>query len=302
MFEFISIFLVCYVLHAMGITIGYHRLLSHRSFRAPKAVEYFWVLLGYLAFEGSPIWWVTMHRAHHRHVDTPLDPHSPRFGFFNAHVGWLTSKSYPGHINPALQSRDLIKDPIYAFLEQNGSWPKAHLLAFSINWLFRIAIFHVFGLLPALASLLAAYAVLQIPLMLNVVCHIPRLGYKNYKSNDDSVNVWWVGLLAMGEGWHNNHHAFPGSARTGMRWWELDLSWIVIKCLGKLNWVSQINEASKDADINSIEEEKLASASLHKQARRLAGQAALSQGELEQMQKALIMLGKQTGKVTIARS
>ncbi len=247
MYEFVSIFLICYCLHALGITIGYHRLLSHRSFCAPKFVEYFWVLLGYLAFEGSPIWWATIHRAHHRHVDTPLDPHSPRFGFFNAFLGWTMHDGYPSHIDPQRQAKDLINDPIYLFLEQNGSWWRAHLLAFSLNWLFRLVILNVFGWVPALASLLAAYAVLHIPLLLNVVCHIPGLGYKNYnKSSDDSVNVWWVGILAMGEGWHNNHHAYPGSARSGMHWWELDLSWHVIKIMRKLNWAYQINEASMD--------------------------------------------------------
>src|SRR3982751_6033158 len=127
---FIISFLLFYVWHIMGVTIGYHRLLSHRSFRCPKFVEYFWVLGGYLAFEGSPIWWATIHRAHHRYVDTALDPHSPRYGMHNAHFGWLMKEGYASHVNPQEQSKDLIKDPLYSFLEQDGKWVRAHVLVF----------------------------------------------------------------------------------------------------------------------------------------------------------------------------
>ncbi|MBX9668355.1 MAG: fatty acid desaturase [Candidatus Obscuribacterales bacterium] len=238
------VFTASYVLHAMGVTIGYHRLLTHRSFTCPKIVEYFWILAGYLAFEGSPIWWVTMHRAHHRYQDTPLDPHSPSFGLFRSHIGWMLNRGYPSHIDPSLQSKDLLTDPVYRFLEQDGDWHKAHRLAFVIGIFFRVAIFVCFGWVAALASLLAGFAVLQIPIMLNVICHIPKLGYKSYATNDDSVNVWWVGLLAFGEGWHNNHHASPSSARTGMKLHELDLSWLTIRAMEKLRLASGINEVT----------------------------------------------------------
>ncbi|HEY9784701.1 MAG TPA: fatty acid desaturase [Candidatus Obscuribacterales bacterium] len=254
MFEFICIFLACYALHALGVTIGYHRLLSHRSFSCPKIVEYFWVMLGYLAFEGSPIWWATIHRAHHRYVDTALDPHSPRYGTYNAHVGWLTRKGYPAHINPRAQAKDLIDDPFYAFLEQGGSWHRAHALAFAVGLLARLPILFIFGWQAALASLLAAAAVLQIPLMLNVICHLPKLGYKNYARNDDSVNVWWVAILAMGEGWHNNHHAFPGSAKTGIKSWEFDLSWLIILLMRKLHLVSAIHTAAYAPHIRTTQQ------------------------------------------------
>ncbi len=246
MIEFTLVFVVLYVLQAMGITIGYHRLLSHRSFTCPKYVEYFWVLLGYLAFEGSPIWWATMHRAHHRYVDTPLDPHSPRYGLYNAHVGWLTPDTYASHIDPHSQAKDLLKDPIYLFLEQGGRWKRAHTLSWVINVGLRLILWALFGWQIALASILAAVAVLQIPLMLNVFCHIPKLGYKNFQCLDDSVNVWWVALLAMGEGWHNNHHVFPGSARSGIRTHEFDLSWLTICLMQKLGMVSRINDPSPE--------------------------------------------------------
>ena len=101
---FIVTFVLSYAWHMMGITIGYHRLLSHRSFRCPKLIEYFWVLGGYLAFQGSPIWWATMHRAHHRYTDSPFDPHSPRLsGWKYAYYGWIKEPGYPEHIDPSRQ-------------------------------------------------------------------------------------------------------------------------------------------------------------------------------------------------------
>lgn len=242
MLDFVLLFIAFYVWHSLGVTIGYHRLLSHRSLSCPKAVEYFWVLPGYLAFEGSPIWWATIHRAHHRYVDTSLDPHSPKHGLVNAHFGWLTKNGYASHVDPHTHSKDLLKDPLYLFLEQDGNWWRSHALVFAIGVAFRLAILMAFGWVPALASALAGLAVLQIPLMLNVTCHIPRLGYKNFATTDDSVNVWWVALLANGEGWHNNHHAFPGSARSGMRWFEFDLSWLIICAMRRVGLVTRVND------------------------------------------------------------
>jgi len=238
--EFAIAFAVFYLWNMMGVTIGYHRLLSHRSFRCPKIVEYFWVLGGYLAFEGSPIWWATIHRAHHRYTDQPLDPHSPRFGWTNAYYGWIFHSHYPSYINPCDQAKDLIKDPIYRALECDGHWERAHLLAVLIGLGFRLILLVCFGWTIALASLAAAVIVQQVPLLLNVICHLPRLGYKNYPTADDSVNVWWVSLLTAGEGWHNNHHAFPGSARSGFRRFEFDPSWLMIclmKKLGLVGWL-----------------------------------------------------------------
>jgi fatty-acid desaturase len=243
MTEFMIVLIVSFLWHAMGVTIGYHRLLSHRSFRCPKIVEYFWVLGGYLAFEGSPIWWATMHRAHHRYVETNRDPHTPKRGLKYAYYGWMFQHDYPAYIDPKKLSKDLLRDPIYRFLNQNGSWKKAHWLTFFIGVAFRLLLLVFFGWQVFLANTLAAVAVLQVPLLLNVVCHIPKLGYKTYALEDDSVNVWWVGLLAMGEGWHNNHHAFPGSARSGLLPHEIDLSWLTLRLMKALRLVTWMNEA-----------------------------------------------------------
>lgn len=241
MFDFLALFVLFYIWHTFGVTIGLHRLLSHRSFACSKPVEYFFVLSGYLAFEGSPMWWATIHRAHHRHDDTELDPHSPKYGLFNAHLGWLLRRGYQSHIDPAIHAKDLVNDPVYRFLEQGGSWHRAHLLTVAICLGFRLLILLFFGWVPALASLLAGFAVFQVPLMLNVLCHIPKLGYKTFATRDDSVNIWWVALLALGEGWHNNHHASPGSAKTGLLRHELDPSWLVILLMKRFALVYRVN-------------------------------------------------------------
>jgi fatty-acid desaturase len=229
----------------MGITIGYHRLLSHRSFKCSKLVEYFWVAGGYLAFDGSPIWWTAIHRAHHKYTDTVLDPHSPRYGLENAYCGWMRSRSYPAHIDPGVICPDVVKDRLYRLLECGGNLRRSHRLTALIGLLFRVGLLCMFGWEVALGSLLAGFAIMQVPLLLNVACHIPALGYKTFSRDDDSVNVWWVALLAHGEGWHNNHHAFPGSARSGFKR-EFDLSWETLRLLRAVGLVRAVNEAKPE--------------------------------------------------------
>lgn len=243
MFEFTLAFFLFTLWHGMGVTIGYHRLLSHRSFTCSKAVEYFWVLGGMLALEGSPIWWVAIHRAHHRYVDTPQDPHSPRYGLKHAWTGWTKADTYSDLVKPSIQCPDLCQDSIYTWLDCGGSWVRARNRNLGFSIAFRLVLLVLFGWQIALASLLAGLFVLQIPLMLNVFCHIRSLGYRTYARVDDSVNVWWVAILAFGEGWHNNHHAFPGSARTGMQWFELDISWLTICLMRSLGLVRHVHDA-----------------------------------------------------------
>lgn len=184
-----------------------------------------------------------MHRSHHRSTDEPGDPHSPIYGFINAYFGWFLKHEYSPSQDPYKQAKDVINDPIYSFLEQNGNWHRAHLLNSAIGFGFRFVLLLVFGWPVALASLIAGLAVFQIPLLLNVVCHKPALGYKTYKTGDDSVNVWWVAILTAGEGWHNNHHAFPGSARSGFKRHEFDLSWVILQTLNFFGLTSHLNDA-----------------------------------------------------------
>lgn len=230
MTSFCIAFSVFFLWYGIGIAIGYHRLLSHRAYKCKKIFEYFWVLGGYLAYQGSPIWWTAMHRAHHKHVDTELDPHSPGFGLWRGYAGWIWphTRAYPPHIKPQLQCKDIYADRLYKFLEQDGSFRRATTVNLLTAFIFHSTTSLIFGWQIGLAGLVASLVMFQLPLIVNTCCHIPRLGYKRFPSADDSVNVWWLGILAVGEGWHNNHHAYPGLARAGLRPYEFDLSWCVL--------------------------------------------------------------------------
>jgi stearoyl-CoA desaturase (delta-9 desaturase) len=230
---FLTIFLASYYWHGLGVTIGYHRLLAHRSFRCSKALEYLLVLGGYLGFQGSPIWWTSVHRVHHRHADTTGDIHSPKTGKFHAYMGWMMDDL---DIRVEEVAGDLCKDPIYVFLDRIDERCKL-----AINIAFRVLLLVLFGWQVALASLLAGICVLQIPLLLNLFCHLPELGYKNFASTDNAVNVWWVAMLTAGEGWHNNHHVYPYSPRMGLARYEFDLSWLVILALKKIGLIYRLN-------------------------------------------------------------
>jgi stearoyl-CoA desaturase (delta-9 desaturase) len=244
MINFLALLLAFYLWHTFGVTIGLHRLLSHRSFKCPKWLEHQWVIAAYLAFHGSPIWWATMHRAHHRHVDTPLDPHAPKFGMYEAYAFYLPFK-YADHIEPRRQSRDLLADPLYRALECGGNWRVGYALNVVICVGFRLALWALFGWQVALASFIAGIMALNVPLILNVVCHIPKLGNRNFNTVDDSVNVWWMAVICLGEGWHNNHHALPGSPKSGVKDHEIDASWIVLRSLEKIGLVSGLETARR---------------------------------------------------------
>lgn len=225
-----------------GVTIGLHRLLSHRAFTCSKAVEYFFVFGAYFAFHGSPIWWATIHRAHHRYSDQPLDPHTPNNGIFSAYA-FYREWHYPEHINPRTQSRDLLKDPLYRLLESGADWKLGYAINVTSCIVFRLLLWAAFGPVVAGASLLAGFLALNSPLILNIICHIPRWGYKNFDIKDDSMNNWFMAIVCLGDGWHNNHHAVPGSSNMGIKPWEIDPSYLVLRALKAVGLVGTINES-----------------------------------------------------------
>ncbi len=240
-------FLAFYLYHAMGITLGYHRLLSHRSLKIPKLLEYMIVSGGYLAFEGSPIFWVSTHRLHHRYSDLPGDPHSPLDGLWHAFISWMWN---PTVIITAEDSRrivpDLYRDPIYVALHCGHSkWEGPLCLLLGI--VFRVAIYFAFGPVVLCANLLATLFAFLGPLLVNTVSHLPQFGYQTYDSRDGSRNVWFVAALSLGEGWHNNHHAFPQSARHGLKTREVDPTWICICFLKMIGLATQIRLPKSDA-------------------------------------------------------
>jgi stearoyl-CoA desaturase (delta-9 desaturase) len=229
---------ILYVLTGLGITLGYHRLLTHRSFRTPKAVEYALTVLGALGNQGGPLRWVAVHRIHHRHSDQNGDPHSPQDGIWWAHLLWWMPY-VPALDDPACYRRyviDLAKSPVHRFLERYsvllpfalaGSLFGAGQLwgGVGLSWL-------VWGIFVRTALLYHA------TWLVNSATHM--WGYQSHATRDHSTNLWWVALISLGEGWHNNHHAFPRSARHGLRWWEFDPTYLVIRLLGLVGLAREI--------------------------------------------------------------
>lgn len=234
---------VAAVLHWMavgwGISLGYHRLHTHRSYRIAKPLEYFFAVCGTLTLEGGPIFWVATHRLHHQNSDQEGDPHSPRDGGWWAHAGWiLTGESR--HRDTQMMARyapDLGRDPFYRWL---NDW---HWVPLTVLGMVLLA----WGGLPMfLWGIFARVTIgLHFTWFVNSVTHM--WGYRRFATRDDSRNNWWVALLTFGEGWHNNHHAHPTSARHGLTWYELDMSWIQLRLLTLLRvvkspTVARINE------------------------------------------------------------
>ena len=215
-----------------GIGMGYHRLLTHRSYEAPKLVEYFMAVCGTLTLEGGPISWVATHRIHHQKSDKEGDPHTPRDGGWWAHVGWIISGA-SNHNNTKRMSRyapDLAKDRFYVWLNTY------HYVPLIVLGLILLA---MGGLTMMLWGLCVRVVVgLHATWLVNSAAHM--WGKRRFATSDDSRNNWWVALLTFGEGWHNNHHAHPTSARHGLRWYEFDLTWIQIRSLQLLGLVKAV--------------------------------------------------------------
>lgn len=226
-----------YVLTSLGITVGFHRLFVHRSFETYLWVKFIWAILGSMAVQGSLFQWVAMHRRHHQHSDTVEDPHSPQHGgkgvvgllkgFWHSHVGWFFEPDPPQldrYIEDLRSSRTLRSAsdlfPIWVVLSLvipavlggvfTGTWSGVWT---GLIW----------------GGLVRLFLVHHVTWSVNSACHL--WGRHPFKSHDQSRNNLIFGILAMGEGWHNNHHAFPTSARHGLRWWQLDVSYWTIRLM-----------------------------------------------------------------------
>ncbi|MBD2311299.1 fatty acid desaturase [Desertifilum sp. FACHB-1129] len=216
--------LLHWFLGSIGICLGYHRLLSHRSFQVPKPLEYAIALIGATAMQGGPIFWVSGHRLHHAYTeDVDKDPYSARRGFWWSHVLWIL---YPQKqfFNAEQYNRfapDLARDPFYLWLDRYYlllQIPLGILLYTLGGWPFII-----WGMC------LRAVLLWHSTWLINSVTHV--YGYRTFEVNDNSRNLWWAAILTYGEGWHNNHHAYPQVAKAGWRWWEIDVTWWVIASL-----------------------------------------------------------------------
>jgi len=226
----------------LGISMGYHRLLTHRSYRVPRLLEYFFATCGAMTLEGGPIFWVATHRVHHQHSDRTGDPHSPRDGAWWAHMGWILWGE-TNHSNTRFLSKyapDLAKHRFYVWLNNYHWAPLAAVgvLLFAFGglsvFLWAICFRVVFGL--------------HATWLVNSATHM--WGSRRFVTRDDSRNNWWVALISFGEGWHNNHHAHPTSARHGLAWYEFDPTWLQLKLLRRLGIAKSVHVARLDSELS----------------------------------------------------
>ena len=219
----------------IGISMGYHRLHTHRSYRVPLVLEYLFAVCGALTLEGGPISWVATHRIHHQNSDRSGDPHSPRDGAWWSHAGWILLGE-SNHSNTRKMSKyapDLAKHRFYILLN-NYHWVPSVVLA--------AALLAVGGLPMVLWGVCLRIVVgLHATWLVNSAAHM--WGSRPFATGDDSRNNWWVALMTFGEGWHNNHHAHPTSARHGLKWYEFDVSWIQLRILKFLGIVTSLQTA-----------------------------------------------------------
>ena len=226
---------------SLGIGMGYHRLLTHRGYKTYKPIEYFLTLCGALALEGGPIFWVATHRIHHQHSDHDGDPHTPREGGYWAHVGWILTGQAMHHDTEILARYvpDLSKDRFHVSLTR---W---HWVPQVVGGLALLA----FGGIPYVlwGVFFRTTFTLHATWLVNSATHM--WGSRRFQTRDDSTNNLWVALLSFGEGWHNNHHAHPVSARHGLAWYELDLNWIGIRTLQLLGLAWDVKVARIKQDL-----------------------------------------------------
>ncbi len=218
---------------SIGICLGYHRLLTHRSFQVPQWLEYILATIGSLALQGGPIFWVSGHRLHHAHTeDEEQDPYSARRGFWWSHMLWLCYPRKPFFDYESYKkfAPDLDRHPYYRWLNRNFILLQVllGLLLYGLGgWSFVI-----YGIF------LRAVLLWHSTWLINSATH--RWGYRNFPAEDGSRNLWWAAILTYGEGWHNNHHAHPRVAKAGQRWWEIDLTWWAIQMLQMLGLAKKV--------------------------------------------------------------
>lgn len=243
------LFIVCYCLSLWGLTIGYHRLTTHDSFKTHRFFQYTLLALGCTMFQGPPVFWICAHRRHHKFSDRTGDPHSPRHqqriwrNFLHAHFAWLLSHEreewhYYGS--------DLIKNPAIMWI--NRHYYKLAIAGVIIpgiiNGLYFMSWYHfIEGML--ICGLVRVCLLQHITWAVNSICHL--WGRKDFETGDNSRNNLIMGLLALGEGWHNGHHAFPRSARHGLLWWQLDITYLVIRLLGFIGLAQKISQPNRTA-------------------------------------------------------
>lgn len=249
----VLLLMISLVVFSNGITLGYHRLLTHKSLRVPKWLEYGYVGLALCCLQESPAKWVSTHRRHHSHSDEPDDPHSPTASFWWSHVGWLLWKRKGQHEfrTDDRYCADIIADPFYALMEKYPDLPAGiYILHAVVIWLLASALFMVDNSFVSAvwqgAGLVLWCVVLRTVMIWHFSWSVNSLthcfGYQNHKTSDQSRNNWLVAIVSNGEGWHNNHHHDPASASVQHKWWEFDATYLQIRVLKRLGLATHVIE------------------------------------------------------------
>ncbi len=243
-----------YAIRMFAITGFYHRYFSHKAFRTSRPMQFLFALVGAASVQRGPLWWAAHHRHHHRHADTEQDMHSPRHGFFRSHMGWFLTKR--GFATNLANIPDLAKFAELRYLDR---------FDIVVPILLAIGLYVLGNILEAMAPQLhtnglqlliwgffiSTIVLFHATVTINSLAH--RWGTRRYKTNDDSRNNAFLALITFGEGWHNNHHHFPGSASQGFKWWELDMTYLALKTLSLFGLVWDLKVVPPQLKRNSIE-------------------------------------------------
>jgi len=238
----VAVAVALYAVRMFALTGFYHRYFAHKAFRTSRAVQFIFAAIGSMCVQRGPLWWAAHHRNHHRHTDTDLDLHSPRLrGFWHSHMGWfLTPRGFrtDWEVIP-----DLRRFPELRLIDRFDILMPA-LLAVGLFFLGRWLEYAYPGLgtngpqLLVWGFFVSTIVLFHATVTINSMAH--RFGSRRFPTRDDSRNNWMLALITFGEGWHNNHHHFPGSARQGFRWWEIDLTWYVLKAMAVVGLVRDL--------------------------------------------------------------
>lgn len=243
----IALLLGMYFFTSLGVTIGYHRMLTHDGFKTHPVIKAFFLIMGVMAMAGSPLSWAATHIKHHAHSDHDGDPHSPLEGFWHAHFGWILDNEY--FRDPGTYADHLRQDPVVMFVNRTTLFWS--LVSFAIPF----AIGGWTGLVWG--GGVRVFLTNHITWGVNSICH--TFGKRAFETTDESRNNWFIGILAMGEGWHNNHHAFPNNAFHGMKWYQFDMSGIIIRFLERIGLVWEVQRVGKQ----TLEAHKQRGVSMH---------------------------------------
>ncbi len=238
----VGVAVALYALRMFAITGFYHRYFSHRTFQTSRTVQFIFAAIGAASAQRGPLWWAAHHRSHHRHADTPADLHSPgQHGFWRSHAGWfLTPQAFATDLG---RIPDLAKFPELRWLDRFDTLMPV-LLAVALFFIGQALHRHAPGLgtngwqMLVWGFFISTTVLFHATVTINSLAH--RFGSRRFETRDDSRNNPWLALITFGEGWHNNHHFFPGSARQGFRWWEMDITYYGLRLLAALGLVREL--------------------------------------------------------------